>query len=56
MRVVINQNEFEFHLSGLKRVGKGGEGDIYLLNHQGSSYALKIYFNPSEEKRKKMSV
>jgi len=54
MRVKIGSNEFDFVLSGLRKIGRGGEGDIYLLHHQGKSYALKIYFEPSLEKKNKV--
>jgi serine/threonine protein kinase len=54
MKVTIGNSEFDFHLSGLKKIGRGGEGDIYLLNHQGNSYALKIYFQPNPEKKNKV--
>lgn len=54
MKVTIANTEFDFHLSGLKKIGRGGEGDIYLLNHHGNSYALKIYFQPDLEKKNKI--
>ena len=54
MRIVIGSEEFDFNLSGLTKIGRGGEGDIYLLHHQGKSYALKVYFLPSNEKKKKV--
>jgi serine/threonine protein kinase len=54
MKVKIGNSEFDFVLSGLRKIGRGGEGDIYLLHHQGKSYALKIYFEPSLEKKNKV--
>ena len=54
MKVKIGSNEFHFVLSGLRKIGRGGEGDIYLLHHQGNSYALKIYFEPNLEKKNKI--
>ena len=54
MKAKIGSNEFDFVLSGLRKIGRGGEGDIYLLHHQGKSYALKIYFEPSLEKKNKV--
>ena len=54
MRIIIDTEEFRFNISGLTKIGRGGEGDIYLLHYQGKSYALKVYFQPSEEKKKKV--
>ena len=56
MRVVINGIEQQVNLAGLQKIGRGGEGDVYLLIFGGKKYALKLYFRPSEEKHLKIKT
>lgn len=54
IKVSLQGQEFSLDPSGLKKIGRGGEGDIYLVNLAGQNYALKIYFKPTQVKYQKI--
>lgn len=56
IKVKIQDQEYAVDLSTLKKIGRGGEGEIFLVMLAGQQYALKLYFKPNEEKREKITA
>lgn len=56
LTLTLSGEILNFDTRNLTKVGSGGEGSVYLLRHEGNSYAIKRYHHPTVERFEKLEA